>query len=63
MQVTTVIIYEYEATSSNYIDTVRDLVIWSRFLNTLEPWNNVYIIEQQQNTLILTCLTDSNFLG
>ena len=28
------------------IDTVSNLVFWIRFLNKLEPWHNVYIIEQ-----------------
>ena len=26
------------------IDTVSNLVFWSRFANKLEPWHNVYII-------------------
>ena len=25
------------------IDTVSNLVFWSRFANKLEPWHNVYI--------------------
>ena len=34
--------------SSNFlpvmpIDTVSNLVFWSRFANKLEPWHNVYI--------------------
>ena len=45
------------------IDTVSNLVFWIRFLNKLEPWHNVYIIKQYQNTLTLILLTDSNFLG
>ena len=28
------------------IDTVSNLVFWSRFSNKLEPWHNVYIIQQ-----------------
>ena len=28
------------------IDTESNLVFWSCFLNKLEPWHNVYIIEQ-----------------
>ena len=27
------------------IDTVSNLVFWSRFANKLEPWPNVYIIQ------------------
>ena len=27
------------------IDTVSNLVFWSRFANKLEPWHNVYIIQ------------------
>ena len=28
------------------IDTVSNLVFWRRFANKLEPWHNVYIIQQ-----------------
>ena len=29
--------------SQRAIDTVSNLVFWSRFANKLEPWHNVYI--------------------
>ena len=45
------------------IDNANNLVFWCRFLNRLEPWYTVYIMQQLQNTLILTWLTDTNFLG
>ena len=45
------------------IDATSNLVFWSRLVNKLEPWHNVYIIQQKQNTLILTGLTGSNFLA
>ena len=28
------------------IDTINNLVFWSRLANKLEPWHNVYIIQQ-----------------
>ena len=28
------------------IDTVGNLVFWSRFVNKLEPWHIVYIMQQ-----------------
>ena len=34
----------YEDIYIFYIDTVSNLVFWSRFANKLEPWHNVYII-------------------
>ena len=30
----------------NTIDTVSNLVFWSRLANKLGPWHNVYIIRQ-----------------
>ena len=36
----------YTRTGLQYIiDTVSNLVFWSRFANKLEPWRNVYIIQ------------------
>ena len=39
------------------------VVFWRRLVNNLEPWHSGYIMQQEQNTLILTCLADSNFLS
>ena len=38
----------------NAIDNANNLVFWFRFLNKLEPWHIVYIMQQQQNTLNLS---------
>ena len=32
--------------SSTAIDTISNLVFWSSFADKLEPWHNVYIIQQ-----------------
>ena len=41
------------------VNLVRlNLVFWQK----LEPWLIAYIMQQKQNTLILTWLTDTNFL-
>ena len=45
------------------IDNANNLIFWCRFLNKIEPWHIVYIMQQKQNTLTLTWLTDTNFLG
>ena len=36
------------------IDTVSNLVFWTCLVNKLELWHIVYIMQQKQNTLILT---------
>ena len=36
------------------IDNANNLVFWCRFLNKLEPWYTVNIMQHKQNTLILT---------
>ena len=38
------------------IENTNNLLFWCRFLNKLEPWHIVYILNQKQNTL-------TNFLG
>ena len=36
------------------IDNTNNLVFWWCYLNNLEPWHIVYIMQQKQNTLMLT---------
>ena len=45
------------------IDIVSNLGFWSQQMNKLEPLHINNIFQQQQKPLILTQLTDSNFLG
>ena len=35
-----------EACTLGCIDTISNLVFWSRLANKLEPWHDVYIIQQ-----------------
>ena len=37
-----------------FMSVANNLVFWCRFLNKLEPWYTVNIMQHKQNTLILT---------